>query len=174
MDGPCWVIEDVEAKDESEEEIPYEQFIHHRCWEIEGVETKDESVYSFALVEPFRVKYGFADRLKLTWAKLARTRRGKVAKMRRETLHSTMKATMNEVRREFMNIKRELQEESLSNRYELEDYNPQQEMGSKKDLYSEVLSLDNASEINNELEKDEKSNDYEIDSYNPALEGLNG
>ncbi|KAF9662389.1 hypothetical protein SADUNF_Sadunf18G0048200 [Salix dunnii] len=55
------------------------------------------------------------------------------------------------------NIKRELQEQSLSNRYELEDYNPQQEMGSKKDLYSEVLSLDNASEINNELEKDEKS-----------------
>ncbi|KAF9662398.1 hypothetical protein SADUNF_Sadunf18G0049100 [Salix dunnii] len=72
------------------------------------------------------------------------------------------------------NIKRELQEESLSNRYQLEDYNPQQEMGSKKDLYSEVLSLDNASEINNELEKDEKSNDYDMDSYNPALEGLNG
>lgn len=42
------------------------------------------------------------ERLKLTWAKLARTRRGKVAKMRRETLHSTMKATMNEVRREVM------------------------------------------------------------------------
>ena len=40
--------------------------------------------------------------LKLTWAKLARTRRGKVAKMRRETLHSTMKATMKEVRREVM------------------------------------------------------------------------
>lgn len=39
---------------------------------------------------------------RLTWAKLARTRRGKVAKMRRETLHSTMKATMNEVRREVM------------------------------------------------------------------------
>lgn len=42
------------------------------------------------------------ERLKLTWAKLARTRRGKVAKMRRETLHSTMKATINEVRREVM------------------------------------------------------------------------
>ncbi|KAF9662402.1 hypothetical protein SADUNF_Sadunf18G0049600 [Salix dunnii] len=75
---------------------------------------------------------------------------------------------------EKRNIKHELQEESLSNRYKLEDYNPQQEMGSKKDLYSEVLSLDNASEISNELEKDEKSNDYEMDSYNPALEGLNG
>ena len=42
------------------------------------------------------------ERLELTWAKLARTRRGKVAKMRRETLHSTMNATMNEVRREVM------------------------------------------------------------------------
>ncbi|KAF9684231.1 hypothetical protein SADUNF_Sadunf04G0096400 [Salix dunnii] len=30
-------------------------------------------------------------------------------------------------------------------------------MGSKKDLYSVVLSLDNASEINKEVEKDEKS-----------------
>lgn len=38
----------------------------------------------------------------LTWAKLARTRSGNVAKMRRETLHSTMKATMNEVRSEVM------------------------------------------------------------------------
>ena len=37
-----------------------------------------------------------------TWAKLARTRRGKVARIRRETLHSTMKATMNEVRSEVM------------------------------------------------------------------------
>lgn len=33
---------------------------------------------------------------------MARTRRGKVARMRRETLHSTMKATMNEVRRDVM------------------------------------------------------------------------
>ena len=38
----------------------------------------------------------------LTWAKLARTRRGKVARMRRETLHSTMNATINEVRRDVM------------------------------------------------------------------------
>lgn len=37
-----------------------------------------------------------------TWAKLANTRRGKVAKMRSDTLHSTMKATMNEVRRDVM------------------------------------------------------------------------
>lgn len=37
-----------------------------------------------------------------TWAKLAKTRRGKVAKMRSETLHSTMNATMNEVRRDVM------------------------------------------------------------------------
>lgn len=33
---------------------------------------------------------------------MASTRRGKVAKMSRETLHSTMKATMNEVRSEVM------------------------------------------------------------------------
>ncbi|KAJ6697127.1 hypothetical protein OIU85_003483 [Salix viminalis] len=74
-------------------------------------------------------------------------------------------------------IKRELQEESYS---ELEeDYNPKQEMGSEKcdsgvDLYSEVLSLDNASEMNNELDEDDKSNDYEMDRYNPESEGLNG
>ncbi|KAJ6762382.1 ASPARTIC/GLUTAMIC ACID-RICH PROTEIN [Salix koriyanagi] len=73
-------------------------------------------------------------------------------------------------------VKRELQEESYS---ELEeDYNPKQEMGSEKcdsgvDLYSEVLSLDNASEMNNELEEDDKSNDYEMDRYNPESEGLN-
>ncbi|KAF9662392.1 hypothetical protein SADUNF_Sadunf18G0048500 [Salix dunnii] len=277
MDGPCWVIEDVETKDESglglkEKERVRPLKMDGPCWEIEDVEMKDENGKSGGLTDehllgekretnneledldrpgvfhekrarrnaaefsycksikkrrsimnnlsttdagklrmlkrrmrvflicvrphhshlqspsdvPLQVVSSLetqlacqvrpdpAHQLKLTWAKLARTRRGKVAKMRRETLHSTMKATMNEVRREFMNIKRELQEESLSNRYELEDYNPQQEMGSKKDLYSEVLSLDNASEINNELEKDEKSNDYEMDSYNPALEGLNG
>ncbi|KAB5512309.1 hypothetical protein DKX38_029337 [Salix brachista] len=73
---------------------------------------------------------------------------------------------------EKRNIKRELQEES--NRYELEDYNPKQEMGSEKDLYSEVLSLDNASEMNNELEEDDESNDYEMDRYNPESEGFNG
>ena len=56
----------------------------------------------------------------------------------------------------------------------MEDYNPKQEMGSEKDLYSEVLSLDNASEMNNELEEDDKSNDYEMDRYNPESEGLNG
>lgn len=33
---------------------------------------------------------------------MARTRRGKVAKMRRETLHSTMKATMKDVRSDVM------------------------------------------------------------------------
>ncbi|KAB5512312.1 hypothetical protein DKX38_029340 [Salix brachista] len=69
-------------------------------------------------------------------------------------------------------IKRVLQEESYS---ELEeDYNPKQEMGSEKDLYSEVLSMDNAIEMNNELEEDDKSNDYEMDRYNPKSEGLNG
>ncbi|KAF9661302.1 hypothetical protein SADUNF_Sadunf19G0054000 [Salix dunnii] len=74
-------------------------------------------------------------------------------------------------------IKRELQEESYS---ELEeDYNPKQEMGSEKcdtgvDLYSEVLSLDNTSEMNNELEEGDKSNDYEMDRYNPESEDLNG
>ncbi|KAJ6291174.1 hypothetical protein OIU76_023267 [Salix suchowensis] len=73
-------------------------------------------------------------------------------------------------------VKRELQEESYS---ELEeDYNPKQEMGSEKcdsgvDLYSEVLSLDNASEMNNELEENDKSNDYEMDRNNPESEGLN-
>lgn len=37
-----------------------------------------------------------------TWAKLASTRRGKVARMRRATRHSTTKPTMKEVRSEVM------------------------------------------------------------------------
>ena len=45
---------------------------------------------------------------------------------------------------------------------------------SEKDLYSKVLSLDNASELNNELEEDDKRNDYEMDRNNPESEALNG
>ena len=41
-------------------------------------------------------------RTSLSGAKLARTRRGKVARMRRDTLHSTIKAKMNEVRSDVM------------------------------------------------------------------------
>ncbi|KAF9684227.1 hypothetical protein SADUNF_Sadunf04G0096000 [Salix dunnii] len=45
-----------------------------------------------------------------------------------------------------------LQEESYGYRYELEAYNPKQEMVYVKGLYSKVVSLDNASEMNNELQ----------------------
>uniref|UniRef100_A0A6N2KS40 Uncharacterized protein n=1 Tax=Salix viminalis TaxID=40686 RepID=A0A6N2KS40_SALVM len=71
------------------------------------------------------------ERLKLTWAKLARTRRGKVAEMRRETLHSTMKETMNEGRREVMFCK-----DDKSNDYEMDRYNPESEGLNGQDEYS--------------------------------------
>ncbi|KAG6737626.1 hypothetical protein POTOM_059154 [Populus tomentosa] len=70
-------------------------------------------------------------------------------------------------------IKRELQEESNNDEYEVEDSNAKQEMG-QKGVYSEVVSLDNESEMNNELEENDKRNDYEMDRYNPKSEGLNG
>ncbi|KAF9662394.1 hypothetical protein SADUNF_Sadunf18G0048700 [Salix dunnii] len=48
MDGPCWVIEDVETKDESglglkEKERVRPLKMDGPCWEIEDVETKDEN-----------------------------------------------------------------------------------------------------------------------------------
>ncbi|KAF9662390.1 hypothetical protein SADUNF_Sadunf18G0048300 [Salix dunnii] len=48
MDGLCWVIEDVETKDESglglkEKERVRPLKMDGPCWEIEDVETKDES-----------------------------------------------------------------------------------------------------------------------------------
>ncbi|KAF9662393.1 hypothetical protein SADUNF_Sadunf18G0048600 [Salix dunnii] len=48
MDGPCWVIEDVETKDESglglkEKERVRPLKMDGLCWEIADVETKDES-----------------------------------------------------------------------------------------------------------------------------------
>ncbi|KAJ6951955.1 hypothetical protein NC653_041200 [Populus alba x Populus x berolinensis] len=70
-------------------------------------------------------------------------------------------------------IKRELQEESNNDEYEVEDSNAKQEMG-QKGVYSKVVSLDNESEMNNELEENDKRNDYEMDRYNPKSEGLNG
>ncbi|KAH8481213.1 hypothetical protein H0E87_031249 [Populus deltoides] len=70
-------------------------------------------------------------------------------------------------------IKRELQEESNNDEYEVEDCNAKQEIG-QKGVYSKVVSLDNESEMNNELEENDKRNDYEMDRYNPKSEGLNG
>ncbi|KAF9684230.1 hypothetical protein SADUNF_Sadunf04G0096300 [Salix dunnii] len=137
MDGPCWEIKDVETKDESDAgklrmlkrrmRVFLIYVLPHHSQLQSPSDVPLQVVSSLETQLACQVRPDPAHRLKLTWAKLARTRRGKVAKMRRETLHSTMKATMNEVRREFMekrNFKRELQEGSLSNRYELEDYNP--------------------------------------------------
>lgn len=50
-------------------------------------------------------------------------------------------------------IKRELQEESNSNVYEVEDCNAKQEIHSKTCDYYEVLSLENKCEITNDLQE---------------------
>lgn len=118
------------------------------CWEIEDVETKDETGDDF-----------------LT----------KSEKSFKKTIDTEVVACQNldhllEERRE---IKRELQEESNNDEYEVEDSNAKQEMG-QKGVYSKVVSLDNESEMNNELEENDKRNDYEMDRYNPKSEGLNG
>eukprot|EP00258_Populus_trichocarpa_P031548 XP_024447567.1 uncharacterized protein LOC112325357 [Populus trichocarpa] len=118
------------------------------CWEIEDVETKDET----------------GDDL-LT----------KSEKSFKKTIDAEAVACQNldhlpEERRE---IKREIQEESNNDEYEVEDCNAKQEIG-QKGVYSKVVSLDNESEMNNELEENDMRNDYEMDRYNPKSEGLNG
>ncbi|GER50479.1 CTP synthase [Striga asiatica] len=62
--------------------------------ESHAADLKGEShgEYTMLYIEPFC----------FTCAKFAKTRRGNVLSMSNETLHSTMKATMNEVRREVM------------------------------------------------------------------------
>jgi hypothetical protein len=50
-------------------------------------------------------------------------------------------------------IKHELQKESNSDVYEVEDCNAKKEIGSKICDYSEILSLENKCEITNELEE---------------------
>ncbi|KAF9662396.1 hypothetical protein SADUNF_Sadunf18G0048900 [Salix dunnii] len=233
MDGPCWVIEDVETKDESEKELQIAEkrypvkpakacyFFHCRILRaVTSLYRRGTQIFKFQQKTElhFLQEESYSHRYELeaynpkqemgsekesrrnqsdeakengNGKRVVKDASNKLAESRHEIENiRSFKGVQHEECSEVVgegygriglkekerkrNIKRELQEESLSNRYELEDYNPQQEMGSKKDLYSEVLSLDNASEINNELEKDEKSNDYEMDSYNPALEGLNG
>jgi hypothetical protein len=69
-----------------------------------------------------------------------------------------------------MEIKHELQDESNSDVYKVKDCNAKQEISSAICDNSEVLLLDNKSEITNKFEDDNKNNEYKVDHCNMSLE----
>jgi hypothetical protein len=69
-----------------------------------------------------------------------------------------------------MEIKHELQDESNSDVYKVKDCNAKQEISSAICDNSEVLLLDNESEITNKFEDNNKNNEYKVDHCNMSLE----